>query len=667
MDRKRTAQFRYHVASTRRTLSAFFNLRALIGLLVAFTGIVLALLGFGAFSPASTAQAQQKYHPAQFGNSVDPLVPPMFDCSKIHELSIDKQENFRAGAIMIYCGEAEGGGPSRGGRFAQLIQKVLPAPLNYGAMDLDLINHPETYPSVTQSTTFTAVNPDNPQQIVIAYNDSRGRDASPINLAGASVSTDGGTTFDRLTLANGQSPFPNTAGNPVVVYKRNNSTWYTAWIDLACGIQGIGGYKSTAPWDPNSWTHYCVHTGSNDDSPSSWVDNNSASPHYGRMYVSWNDYARSGQIFVRYSDDGVTWTETGPLPGTGSVAIQNVQITGDLITGDVYDSVVNLNGGGNFNRNNLIFRSTDGGATFTNTYTSPTFFGPGRAICGFFVCMYSSGGPGYWRQTGWGEPAAFNHVVHYLYAQCGQNVACSSATDHGDVYYIRSTDSGVTFAAPLKLNTDTGTAAQWEPSLSVSPSGSLFAVWYDERTGGNCTAGVNTPCYQMFARKSNDNGVTWQPDMPFSDVVSPLPAQPDPGIIGEYVSDHDSQIAIATSHRTAWVDGRVAINGTQQQDPFTDSEPPGASTPTPTPTPGPITLSAAGRKVGGINTVRLTWSGATSANIDVYRDGIVIATVPNTGLYTDSTGESGRARYTYRVCEAGTFTCSNDARVRFGR
>ena len=82
-------------------------------------------------------------------------------------------------------------------------------------------------------------------------------------------------------------------------------------------------------------------------------------------------------------------------------------------------------------------------------------------------------------------------------------------------------------------------------------------------------------------------------------------------------------------------------------------------------TSGPITLSAAGRKVGGINTSRLTWSGATSTNIDVYRDGIVIATVPNTGTYTDSTGDTGRARYTYKVCAAGTLTCSNEVTVRF--
>ena len=38
--------------------------------------------------------------------STDPLVPVGFDCSKIHEKGIDKQENFRAGAIMMACGEA---------------------------------------------------------------------------------------------------------------------------------------------------------------------------------------------------------------------------------------------------------------------------------------------------------------------------------------------------------------------------------------------------------------------------------------------------------------------------------------------------------------------------------------------------------------------------------
>jgi len=79
-----------------------------------------------------------------------------------------------------------------------------------------------------------------------------------------------------------------------------------------------------------------------------------------------------------------------------------------------------------------------------------------------------------------------------------------------------------------------------------------------------------------------------------------------------------------------------------------------------------FTLSARRRRVDGINTVRLTWSGADSTNIDVYRSaGPPIATVPNTGSYIDSTGDTGQAKYKYRVCEAGTSTCTNVARVSF--
>jgi spore coat protein A len=87
----------------------------------------------------------------------------------------------------------------------------------------------------------------------------------------------------------------------------------------------------------------------------------------------------------------------------------------------------------------------------------------------------------------------------------------------------------------------------------------------------------------------------------------------------------------------------------------------------PTPTPGQITLSAHGRRVQGRHTVDLTWFPVTSANIDIYRDGVVIATVPNTGSYKDFIGvRGGNVRYTYKVCDAGTTNCSNEVTVRFG-
>jgi len=85
------------------------------------------------------------------------------------------------------------------------------------------------------------------------------------------------------------------------------------------------------------------------------------------------------------------------------------------------------------------------------------------------------------------------------------------------------------------------------------------------------------------------------------------------------------------------------------------------------PTPGAITLSAHGRRVQRSHTVDLSWTGTDAANIDIYRGGVVIATVPNNGAYKDFIGvRGGNARYTYKVCEAGIQNCSNEVTVRFG-
>ena len=84
-------------------------------------------------------------------------------------------------------------------------------------------------------------------------------------------------------------------------------------------------------------------------------------------------------------------------------------------------------------------------------------------------------------------------------------------------------------------------------------------------------------------------------------------------------------------------------------------------------TPGQITLSARGYKVHGRQRVDLSWNGATSNTIDVYRNGVLIATVSNIpGFYTDHIGAKGKGTYTYRVCDAGTQHCSNEVTVKFG-
>ncbi|MFC1719793.1 M36 family metallopeptidase [Pseudomonadota bacterium] len=83
------------------------------------------------------------------------------------------------------------------------------------------------------------------------------------------------------------------------------------------------------------------------------------------------------------------------------------------------------------------------------------------------------------------------------------------------------------------------------------------------------------------------------------------------------------------------------------------------------PVSGGFTLTAVGRKVKGVNTIDLTWSGATSTNVDIKRGGVQFINTPNNGAYTDSTGDRGGHVYTYQVCEEGSSTCSNTVQVVF--
>ncbi|MGB8340719.1 MAG: sialidase family protein [Chthoniobacterales bacterium] len=536
--------------------SAFFELRASIGLFLVVTGVFLALLGIGQFS----AQAQPRNNAAT--KSINSLVPAAIDCSQLRALGIDKQENLGAGATMIYCGEAEGGSPSPSVGYSDFVQKLL-APLAYGGADVDLITGTDSISHPTQSETYTLANPDNPNQIVVTYNDSRTASA---NYSGASYSSDGGTTFTRLNPNPFSSGHGTNYGDPVTLYNKPTGTFHAIFLATGCGGQGIGDWTSTdggATWAVGA----CVHSGGSDDRESGWSDNNPSSPFYGRMYVSWNDFAAGGNLKVRYStDNGLTWPNERQL-APASPFIRNTQITGDPVTGTLIVAGMD-EGGGGFPHNNInhIYRSTDGGATWSNTYTGPAFPGPGVTAVGYFACMFSDAG-GYWRHEGWGEPATFNNVVHLVYAQHG------AGADAGDVYYIRSTDGGVTFSAPFKLNTDSTTRPQWQPNISVSPSGTVFATWYDGRDSAVCTKGnPAVPCYRMYSRKSLDNGATWLSDDALSDVVSPLPGQPDSSVQSTYAGDYDYGSAIASKHLTSWDDGRVTISGQSQQDAFTDSE-----------------------------------------------------------------------------------------------
>ncbi|KGJ90249.1 S8 family serine peptidase [Thalassotalea sp. ND16A] len=78
---------------------------------------------------------------------------------------------------------------------------------------------------------------------------------------------------------------------------------------------------------------------------------------------------------------------------------------------------------------------------------------------------------------------------------------------------------------------------------------------------------------------------------------------------------------------------------------------------------GDISLTANGYRAKGKNKVDLSWSGASTSSVDIYKNGSLLTTTTNDGAYTDSFRTSGT--YTYSVCDQGTSNCSADSTVSF--
>ena len=432
----------------------------------------------------------------------------------------------------------------------------------FGIADINLITGPtDPFPHVTQAE---GVSWGHGVTVVVAYTDSSGAGLPSPSFCGVAVSIDGGASFRRLpNKFNEAGP---CYGAAAVFYSTRAARWSVHFLSGACLTTGIGQWFSN---DGINWTfNGCAASGNSLDRPTTWVDNNPVSPFYGRQYVLFNDRnIGGGAVRLGFStDDGATWGVPTTVFPTFRRAIK---VTGSLgTTGTIYVQMLDEGGGGlNNPRTNFMARSTDGGATFTaSAQQGPPFLGPGRAVDinnSYFVGMYTTPIAGYWREMGWGQPAVGpNDVVHYAYS-----ARTAAPADPANVYYIRSTDTGITWTAPLELNTDATTRAQWSPSLAVNAQGIVSVSWYDERN-------TVDDSLQRFARASTDNGITWGADMPLSDVIFPKPLQPDPNVSSTYAGWYAGAAFSDGGHGSeayhTWTDGRVPINGNPQQDLFFD-------------------------------------------------------------------------------------------------
>src|SRR5712692_2971836 len=296
------------------------------------------------------------------------------------------------------------------------------------------------------------------------------------------------------------------------------------------------------------------------------IDRTPASMGHGFQYQFWTEfYACDFGGFSRSTDGGVTWQTPISIPNSPQWGTLDVASNGNLFIG-----------GGNSGSSFWCIRSTNA----QNPGVTPTFdqvttvnmggslvyggtVNPGGLAGQIFLVVDRSGGP-------------TNNNIYML----------ASVRPFGgngtDVMFSRSTDGGLSFSAPQRINDDPVNSNKWHwfGTLAVAPNGRIDSVWLDTRNAANNTDS------QLFYSYSTDGGVTWSTNVAVSNSFNPLEGWPNQSKIGDYitiVSDNTGgDVAYAATFN--FNPGR----GQHEQDVyFVRVFPTGGGTPTPTATASP--------------------------------------------------------------------------------
>jgi len=102
--------------------------------------------------------------------------------------------------------------------------------------------------------------------------------------------------------------------------------------------------------------------------------------------------------------------------------------------------------------------------------------------------------------------------------------------DPADVMFSKSTDGGLTWSEPLRINNDPGTSRyQWFGVMSVAPNGRIDIAWLDNRDAPS--GSYNSALYYCY---SEDQGETWSINKKLSGLFNPHLGWPQQEKMGDY-------------------------------------------------------------------------------------------------------------------------------------
>jgi hypothetical protein len=238
-------------------------------------------------------------------------------------------------------------------------------------------------------------------------------------------------------------------------------------------------------------------------------------PGHGFQYQSSDgiNCSGSGVQFQRSTDGGITWQPPIIIPNEPTDGTLDVDSNGNVFIG-----------GEGFSPFYCVRSSNAQFGGQTPTFDQVTQVDMGGELAGgginpagldgmVFLAIDHSGGP------------TNNHI--YMLASVAPPGRSTT-----DVMFVRSTDDGLTFSAPVKVNDDPVNPSKWHwfGTFSVAPNGRLDAVWYDTRNAANNTDS------QLFYSWSTDAGVTWAPNVAVSTSFNPFEGYPQQNKIGDYIT-----------------------------------------------------------------------------------------------------------------------------------
>ena len=106
-----------------------------------------------------------------------------------------------------------------------------------------------------------------------------------------------------------------------------------------------------------------------------------------------------------------------------------------------------------------------------------------------------------------------------------------SINDPADVMFTKSTDGGLSFNPPIRINTDISTDNyQWFGTMSVAPNGRIDVIWLDTRDGFPGAQYYS----ELYYSYSNDQGETWSENEMLSELFDPHVGWPQQEKMGDY-------------------------------------------------------------------------------------------------------------------------------------